>query len=55
MTYTSKQWLVWSLLASIWALLLTFAWLAQPQPNIHLLILPLLLVLTLGLASTKLD
>lgn len=51
----SKHTKVWVLLALVWAMVVGLALQITPDPKLHLVQIPLLLVLTLGLASTSLD
>lgn len=51
----SKRTTVWALLALVWAMVVGLALQITPDPLLHLVQIPMLLVLTLGLASTSLD
>ncbi|MFC4656425.1 hypothetical protein ACFO3I_15515 [Rheinheimera marina] len=55
MALITKRTFVWILLVLTWGLLLSLSWQTQPGFWLHLVQIPLLLVLTLGLASTSLD
>jgi hypothetical protein len=54
MFHLSKQRIVLTLLALVWALVVGLALQITPDPVLHLVQIPLLLVLTLGLAGTSL-
>jgi hypothetical protein len=51
----SKRTTVWALLVLVWAMVVGLALQISPDPMLHLVQIPLLLVLTLGLASTSLE
>jgi hypothetical protein len=51
----SKRTTVLTLLALVWASVITLAFQINPDPLLHLVHIPILLVLTLGLASTSID
>jgi hypothetical protein len=51
----SKRTTVWALLALVWAMVIGLALQITPEPILHLVQIPLLLVLTLGLASISLE
>ncbi|WP_337880642.1 hypothetical protein [Rheinheimera sp.] len=55
MACINKRTVVWVLLVLTWGLVLSLGWQTQPELWLHLVQIPLLLVLTLGLASTSLD
>lgn len=55
MRQLSKRTTVWALLALVWAMVLGLALQITPDPLLHLVQIPMLLVLTLGLAGTSLD
>ena len=55
MCHLSKRTTVLALLALVWAMVVGLALQINPDPMLHLVHIPLLLVLTLGLASTGLD
>lgn len=54
MCQLSKRTTVFALLAVVWAIVVGLAMQITPDPLLHLVHIPLLLVLTLGLASTSL-
>ncbi|WP_233080313.1 hypothetical protein [Rheinheimera soli] len=51
----SKRKTVWALLALVWAMVVGLALQITPDPMLHLVQIPILLVLTLGLASISLE
>ncbi|WP_186435235.1 hypothetical protein [Rheinheimera sediminis] len=51
----SKRTTVWTLLALVWAMVVGLALQITPDPMLHLVQIPILLVLTLGLASISLE
>ncbi|MDF3127375.1 hypothetical protein [Rheinheimera sp. 1928-s] len=51
----SKRTAVWALLALVWAMVVGLALQITPDPMLHLVHIPILLVLTLGLASISLE
>ena len=55
MCHLSKRTTVFALLALVWAMVVGLALQISPDPLLHLVHIPILLVLTLGLASTSLD
>lgn len=55
MYHLSKRTTVLALLALVWAMVVFIALEINPDPMLHLVHIPLLLVLTLGLASTSME